>query len=794
MSRRRRGLLAALAAAVLFLFAGRWVASFLADGWWAAQFSPSARSFLSGIRLLRLTIDGVAVLLAAGWFIGHLVAVVRAVGSVQIPRHVANIEFREAVRGDYLLAGAVGTGLVLGLLLGLDASAQWPTLVLAWHGVRTGAIEPLLGRDTGAYLAQLPLWRMLHEFAFLLVVVATALVATLYGVIGAIRVERRRLAINDHARAHLGLLLAALSLALAWGYALEPFELVASLDGAPTLGAFRRVSVIAPALTGVALMVSALSALWMFRPRHALVAAAWSILVLASLAGHHIAPLIAPGDLSPSAADSVRRRMEMYAFGMEGIRRDAAPALMPAPLFDAEAARRIFAAQEDVATIDAGSIVGGGAQLPSWLVLTGTRDAPVRLVAVAADRAGGAGGPLFYRPGDSLAYPNPYAAVTMGAGSVRPGAPRYALGELQHGVEVGSVARRLALAWALQAGELLGPVPETVRIDWALSPGQRLAGLAPFASWSGVRARVVNGNALWVADGYLTGGGYPLVEPAPWRGGRAGYVRAAFLGVVDARSGATRIFLRDEPDPVAEAWADISGGVVEPSSALVPLVAQASGYPPELFALQAEVLGARADGPGRPAVPRAGSRFVQVGWDSSGGDVLLVPFHAGDGSRVTALLTVTGGAAPVLSPVENGLLAARGLERRWARFATFAPIQDSVVGAGAEIRVSDVHHWMTPEGLGALQVHTAARPGARPAIVWVTVATGRRLGAGRTFTEAWENLQGTTAPTPPGGTSGALSEARHWMRLADEALRRSDWAAFGRAFDALRGVLHPEGE
>ncbi|HEX6091414.1 MAG TPA: UPF0182 family protein [Gemmatimonadales bacterium] len=794
MSRRRRGLLVALLAAVLLLFTGRWAASFLADGWWAAQFSPSARTFLSGIRLLRLAIDAAAVALAAGWFIGHLVIVVRAVGSVQIPRHVANLEFREAVRGDYLLAGAAGTGLVLGLLVGLDASARWPTFVLAWHGVRTGMVEPLLGRDTGLYLAQLPLWRVLHEFAFVLVAVATALMVTLYGVIGAIRVERRRLAINDHARSHLGLLLAALALVLAWGYALEPFELVASFDGAPTLGAFRRVAVVAPALTGVALMVAALSALWTFRPKHALLAAAWVILVVASLAGHHVAPLVARGELVPAAPDSVARRMEAFAFGLEGIRQDAAPALIPAPLFDAEAARRIFAAQEDVATIDAGSIVSGARQQPAWLVLTGTRDAPARLVAVAADRAGSAGGPLFYRPGDSLAYPNPYATVTLGQGSVRPGAPRYFVGDIAHGVPVGSVPRRLALAWALQAGELLGPVPGSIRIDWALSPGQRLASLAPFATWSGVRARVVNGTALWVADGYVTEAGYPLVAPAAWRGGRAGFVRAGFLGVVDATSGAARVVLRDDNDPVAAAWAEISEGVVEPASALSPMIAQAAGYPPELFALQADVLGARPDAPGSPAVPRPGARLVQAGWDSSGTDVLLAPFHSADGGRVTALFSATGAATPVVSLVDNGLLAARALERRWARFATFAPIQDSVVGAGAELRVSDVHFWMTPEGLGALQVHAAARPGARPSVVWVTVATGRRLGAGRTFREAWENLQGTTVPAPPGATPGALSEARHWMRLADEALRRSDWAAFGRAFDALRGVLQPEGE
>ena len=794
MSRRRRGLLTGLAAAIVLLFAGRWIASYLADGWWAEQFSPAARSFIASVRLLRLAIDGAAVLIAAAWFIGHLVIVVRAVGSVQIPRHVANLEFREAVRHDFLLIGALGTGLVLGLLVGLDASAHWPTILLAWQGVRTGMVEPLLGRDTGLYLTQLPLWRMLHAFVFALVVIATALVATLYGVIGAVRIERRRLAINDHARAHLGLLLAALALTLAWGYALEPFELVASFEGAPTAGEFRRVSVTAPALTGVALMVSALSALWSFRPRHALAAAAWAILVAASIAGHHVAPLVARGDIGPAAPDSVVRELESAAYDLGAVRQESPPVLLPAPLFDADAARQIFAVQEEVTTIDAGSIVSGPLQQPAWFVLTGTRDAPARLVAVAADRAGGAGGPLFYRPGDSLAYPSPYAAVTMSQAAVRPGAPRYFAGEMAHGVAVGAVPRRLALAWALQAGELLGPVPASLRIDWALSPGQRLATLAPFASWSSVRARVVDGSALWIADGYLTAQGHPLVEPATWRGGRAGFVHAAFLGVVDATTGATRVFLRDEADPLAAAWARISDGVVESSSAVAPRVAQAAGYPPELFAVQAEILGARPDGPGRPAVARPGGRAVQAAWDTSGADLLIIPFHGGDGSQVTSLLSAAASAPPVLSPVDNGLPAARALERRWARFATFAPVQDSILGAGAELRASDVHYWTTPEGLGALQVHTAARPGARPAIVWVTVATGRRLGAGRSFPEAWVNLQGTTAATPSGTTPGALSEARHWMRLADEALRRSDWAAFGRAFDALRGVLQPPSE
>ena len=88
----------------------------------------------------------------------------------------------------------------------------------------------------------------------------------------------------------------------------------------------------------------------------------------------------------------------------------------------------------------------------------------------------------------------------------------------------------------------------------------------------------------------------------------------------------------------------------------------------------------------------------------------------------------------------------------------------------------------------------AAREGARPSIVWVTVATGGRLGAGRNFADAWSNLQGASVPQPPGTGGGRMSEAQHWMRIADEALRRGDWAAFGRAFEALRRVLQTDSD
>jgi hypothetical protein len=90
----------------------------------------------------------------------------------------------------------------------------------------------------------------------------------------------------------------------------------------------------------------------------------------------------------------------------------------------------------------------------------------------------------------------------------------------------------------------------------------------------------------------------------------------------------------------------------------------------------------------------------------------------------------------------------------------------------------------------AYQVWYAVGPAGRITIPYVALAQGTRLGAGRTFAEAWDNLRGAGAPLPPGsGPLTPLEEARRWMLRADSALHAGDWEAFGRAFGALRQTL-----
>jgi len=81
--------------------------------------------------------------------------------------------------------------------------------------------------------------------------------------------------------------------------------------------------------------------------------------------------------------------------------------------------------------------------------------------------------------------------------------------------------------------------------------------------------------------------------------------------------------------------------------------------------------------------------------------------------------------------------------------------------------------------------------GETPALVWVSIASQGRGGAGHDLFEAWQNMFGITAPlVAAAGHANRLEEARRLMAAADSALKRGDLAAFGRAFDALRRVLN----
>ena len=803
MSRRGRRLTVAIAALVALLFGGRWAAVVLTDRWWAEQISPAAVAFLIDWHVLRLVLDLSGVLLASAWFIGHLLLVYRAVGSVQVRRNVANLEFREALTPGALLAVVIGAGAVLGLLIGAGTSAHWREVALAWHGVTYSVNEPLQQRDLGLYVAQLPVWRLVHGFFLLLVLLGLGTVFGLYMLVGAVRWIDGRPAINTHARVHLGWLLVGLALALLWGYLLEPYELVAGLGDSVDASSWQSTFRVSPILAGVALATAVLTAAWAIRPRHALVAAGWIVLAFASLVGHWMVPPTLGGEGTSAAPPAAIERLDRKAYGLEALSEERltgsdrpGPPAVPS-FWNTAAIRRIVAGDSvDVLAVDQAVLPGVRGRRPVWLAARSIPGSRLAISAVADDRVGPRGQPLFYGPGDTLPRPGPVALLELGAGSFRPLAPGHRLvGSGRHGVDAGGWPRRLLLAWALQAPGLLRQLPAGLRVDWRLSPTERLGRLAPFVEWGEPMPRVIEGELVWLLDGYVAADAFPLSSRLLWRGRRIGGLEAGFLGTVDAASGATHIYLRPSADGLALAWAGVSHGVIEPAAAIPDLVQRQAPYPLELFRVQARQLEQGRGGPlgsAQPTAEPADLPLTDQGWtDDTTGVFRLAAYERQAERRLDAVFWASGleGLRLVRLDTVAVVPSRSALEARWNRFASYDALSDSIGDDGGKLEDGPVRLDVRPGGVVAYQSHVAwSRTGA--ALAWVSVAAGERLGAGRTLHEAWSNLLGASAPSIPGSAQATrLDDARRWLQRADSALRAGDWTAFGRAWTNLRDAL-----
>jgi hypothetical protein len=809
VSRRGRRFAAIFAGVVVLLFAGRWTSGVLADRWWAAEVSPAAVDFLTDWHLLRglLTLAGVVV--AGSWFIGHLLVVYRAVGSVQVRRNVANLEFREALTPGALLVVVVATGAVLGAVVGKGAGSRAPEVALGWQGVTYGIVEPLLQRDIGLYVAQVPLWRDAQRFAFLLVTLGLGLVFGLYLLVGAIRWMDGRPAINNHARTHLGWVLVALALTLMWGYLLEPFELVAAVEGLPDRAVWRATSFIAPLLAGVAIATAMLSAIWAMRARHSLVAAGWIVLPLASLVGHWLVPPALGGEGEPVAEQRTVDQFERLAYGLEALsegppvgRGRSTPPAVPSLWTPAMTSRLLGADSVDIVDADPALLAVGGHARPVWLISRNLPGGRFVVNALADDRTGRAGEALYYRPPDSLPQPLAVPWLDLGTAGFHDGSPGYRLNrEEEPGVAVDSWLRRVLLAWSLQAPELLGHVDRGARVDWSLTPSERLDRLVPFATWGDPVARVIDGDLLWLVDGYLPAAAFPLSTRIDWRRRRIAGLRGALVGTVSAQTGAVHVFLRPGSDALAGAWAAVAAGVIEPSAALPEAVWRGAPYPAELFRVQARQLerSSRRLGTlsGRSGAGANELPAIDVAWaDDTTGPVNVVAFEMPAERRLSALLVGSHeDAADVLRLVRldsaSALPSRSGLESRWARFATYKALSDSIQEDGGRLERGPVRFDLDDGGIVAYQSHFGVPANGRPALVWVNVAAaGERQGAGHSMKEAWSNLLGASVPAIAGqAQTTRLDDARRFLLRADSALRAADWPRFGQAWNDLRRAV-----
>ena len=346
-ARRRRAFLWAAAALVVVLVGGRWLAIETAERAWAATVT-GGEVYLAARDLARL-VQGVILLVSLTWGIGNLYIVYRAIGSVQLPRRLGDLEIVEAVPQRVLLGGTLLAGVAFGLVLALGTGDWWLQATLAAQPPRFGIADPVLHRDLGYYVAQLP-WALTSQaYALLATSAATVVVALLYLGIGSLHFRRWRPVASAHARLHLGVLLAALALTLTWGAALDPAETVAGLHGGLD-GAALQIRVPGAGLVvALGILVAVASLVWGLREQATLLVGSWAVLLATSLAVYLVLPGLlrsgraAAADALEPALQGDRRRLEQVAFGTEWLEQRGPPgfttpeaAVGALPAWDAE--------------------------------------------------------------------------------------------------------------------------------------------------------------------------------------------------------------------------------------------------------------------------------------------------------------------------------------------------------------------------------------------------------------------------------------------------------------------------
>ena len=68
------------------------------------------------------------------------------------------------------------------------------------------------------------------------------------------------------------------------------------------------------------------------------------------------------------------------------------------------------------------------------------------------------------------------------------------------------------------------------------------------------------------------------------------YLRSRMVGVVEAWTGRTSVYLQRDPDPLSAAWARLTPEIVQPVGAMPSALRSHVRYPRGLFDLQLDVL------------------------------------------------------------------------------------------------------------------------------------------------------------------------------------------------------------
>lgn len=363
----------------------------------------------------------------------------------------------------------------------------------------------------------------------------------------------------------------------------------------------------------------------------------------------------------------------------------------------------------------------------------------------------------------------------------------------------------------------------------------RVDALAPFFAQGRSATPLIALDSVWYAVTlYSASDGYPLAQHYTVGGEDWAAFRHAATALVNAQSGAVRLVPAPTLDADARAWMQRFPQLFTPAAALPADLARALPPATDGAIVQAyafEQFGARGErgaaprreppedadtalaGPGRPAMLLPSSDSAVATGNAAAPPLVLgwtLPLLSATDRVEGVLIALGGGAGGTL------WLPAREAAPRWQEILdalsaadTLAPAPDApgappgaAIGAAADAARPPA----TPDArrgrLRAVPLAGAlayARPEYRvgpddaPALARVVGQVNGSAHSGGTVAAALGSGAGTSPAAGPLTPPDRLARARTLYLDSREALRRGDWAAMGRALEALGTALGAAG-
>jgi uncharacterized membrane protein (UPF0182 family) len=497
----RRRLLIGVVIAAAILVAGRTLSTIHADySWYSAMGATPLWSERAGDLLL---IYGIGSVIAVFVAFVNLSALGRSIGTLTLPRRLANVEFGEAVPRKYLDRFAFLMSVAIAAAV-TPALPSWTSLSLARLGVKFRESDPYFQRDLGFYTTWLPFEKSVYSWAMLLIVGVSLIVVVLYSLTPGLRWERAGIRMSARVRRHLSVLAALLLLVTMWSYRLESYDLM--IRGGGEQGVFSYVDHqwLLPGLlllwiVTAAVAITVLLSGWTGQLRTSFVAV--TVIVVLSVSIQEIVPLVVRRFTSKEA-QMVRER-PYIATRADFTRRAYDPS---ASTIDAQPRTAVSASLDSIVT-----------SIPSQQLLRQ----------------------------DSLVYPGARGLVIVTE-------PQLDVA----GQRLGDGLSRWEYAWAYQSFELLSDsIPRRARLVTNRDARNRIRALAPiFAQGSMVEPMFRADTLYWKLELYSASSNYPLSQHYVLAGEERSYFRHAATALVNARTARVMIAADPLPDPISLAW------------------------------------------------------------------------------------------------------------------------------------------------------------------------------------------------------------------------------------------------